>query len=78
MQETFDKINKMAEDTLAKKAREKCPYSELLWSAFSRIRTEYREILLISMYSVRTRENADQNNPKYEHFLSSERQKNMS
>ena len=23
--------------------RKKCPYSELFWSAFSRIRTEYRE-----------------------------------
>ena len=27
--------------------REKCPYSELFWSAFSRIRTEYGEILRI-------------------------------
>ena len=26
--------------------REKCPYSELFWSGFSRIRTEYRHILL--------------------------------
>ena len=25
--------------------REKCPYSELFWSVFSRIRTEYAEIL---------------------------------
>ena len=24
--------------------REKCPYSELFWSAFSRVRTEYGEI----------------------------------
>ena len=30
--------------------REKCPYSELFWSPFSRIRTEYREILCISPY----------------------------
>ena len=30
--------------------REKCPYSELLWSVFSRIRTEYREILRISLF----------------------------
>ena len=30
---------------------EKCPYSELLWSAFSRIWTEYGEILRISPYS---------------------------
>ena len=26
--------------------REKCPYSELFWPVFSRIRTEYREILV--------------------------------
>ena len=25
--------------------REKCPYSEFFWSVFSRIRTEYGEIL---------------------------------
>ena len=40
--------------------RKKSPYSELLWSAFSRIRTEYGEIL---------RENVDQNNTEYGHFL---------
>ena len=39
-----------------------CPYSELYWSAFSRIWTEYL---------VRMRENADQNNSDYEHFSSS-------
>ena len=39
--------------------REKCPYSELFWSVFSHIRTEYREILRISPYSVRMRENTD-------------------
>ena len=32
--------------------REKCPYSELFWSAFSRIQTEYGEIRSISPYSV--------------------------
>ena len=37
-------------------------YLELFWSIFSRIRTEYREILRISRYSVRIRENTDQNN----------------
>ena len=51
--------------------REKCPYSELFWSAFSQIRTEYGKILRISPYSVRMRENADQINPEYEHFLRS-------
>ena len=45
-----------------------CPYSELFWSAFSIIRTEYGEIRIISPYSVRMRENADQNNSKYRHF----------
>ena len=49
----------------------KCPYSELFWSAFSRIRTEYEEILRISPYSVRVRENADQNNFGYGPFLRS-------
>ena len=49
--------------------REKCPYSELFWSAFSRIRTEYGEIRSIFPYSVRMRENADQNNSEYGHFL---------
>ena len=48
--------------------RKKCPYSELFWSAFSRIRTEYREIWSISPYSVRMRENTDQNNSEYGHF----------
>ena len=51
--------------------RKKCPYSELFWSTFSRIRTEYGEILRISPYSVRMQENADQNNSEYEHFLRS-------
>ena len=37
----------------------KCPYSELLWSVFSRIRTEYGDILRISPYSVQMRENTD-------------------
>ena len=55
----------LVSDTL----HEKCPYSELFWSAFSRIWTEYGEILCISPYSVRMRENADQNNSEYGHFL---------
>ena len=49
--------------------REKCPYSELFWSAFSRIWTSYGETLRISPYSVRMRENANQNNSGYEHFF---------
>ena len=48
--------------------RRKCTYSELFWSAFSRIRTENGEILRISHFSVQMRENADQNNSQYGHF----------
>ena len=51
---------------------EKWPYSELHWSAFSRIRTEYREILRIFPYSVRMREYADQNNSEYGHLSRSD------
>ena len=47
---------------------EKSPYSELVWSAFSRIWTEYGQILRITPYSVRMRENTDQNNSKYGHY----------
>ena len=48
--------------------REKCPYSALFWSAFSRIWTECGEILHIPLYSVQMRENADQNNPNTDTF----------
>ena len=48
--------------------RKKCPYSELFWSVFFPIRTEYGEIQSISPCSVRTRENMDQNNSEYGHF----------
>ena len=54
--------------TLKISLRKKCRYSELFWSAFSRIRTEYGEILRISPYSVLMLENANQNNSKYGHF----------
>ena len=46
--------------------------SELLWSTFSRIWLEYGHISCISPYSVRMRENTDQNNSKYGHFLCSD------
>ena len=52
--------------------RKKCPYSELFWSAFSRIRTEYGEMRSISPYSVRMRENADQNNSEDGYSLRSD------
>ena len=48
--------------------REKCQYLEILWSVFSRIWTEYEEILRISSYSVRMRENTDQENSEYGNF----------
>ena len=51
--------------------RKKRPYSELFWSVFFRIQTEYGEILSISSYSVRMREKTDQDNSEYEHFLCS-------
>ena len=51
--------------------RKKWPYSELFWSAFSHIRTEYGELRSTSSYSVRVRKNSDQNNSAYGHFLRS-------
>ena len=47
------------------------PYLELFWSAFSRIRTEYGEMRSIRANSVQMRENANQNNSEYGHFLRS-------
>ena len=44
--------------------REKCPYSKLFWSLYSRI-------LRICPYVVRTQENTDQNNSEYGHFSGS-------
>ena len=53
--------------------REKCPYSDVFWSVFSLIWTEYGEILRsISPYSVRMKENTDQKNYKYGPFSRSE------
>ena len=48
--------------------RKKCPCSELFWSVFSPIRTEYGEIRNISTHSVQMRENKDKNNSEYGHF----------
>ena len=41
---------------------------EFFWSIFSRIYTEYGEILPISLYSVQIRKNPDQKNSEYGHF----------
>ena len=51
--------------------RKKCPYSQLFWSAFFRILTEYGKIRSISPYFVRMPENTNQNNSEYGHFLRS-------
>ena len=51
---------------------EKCSYSELFWSAFFWIWTEYGEISSISPYSVRMWQNVDQNNSEYGHVSRSE------
>ena len=48
--------------------RKKCPYSELFWSAFSRIRTEYGELLRISPYSVRMQEMRARTTPSTDTF----------
>ena len=51
--------------------RNKCPYSELFWSAISRIQIECGEKRIIYPYSLRMRENADQNNSDYGHLSDS-------
>ena len=47
--------------------RKNCPYLELFWSAFSRIGTDYREILSVLIQS-ECGKNAEQNNSEYGHF----------
>ena len=54
---------------LTLKLREKYPYPEFFWSVFSRIGTEYGEILLISPYSIQIWKNTDQKNSEYTRFL---------
>ena len=61
-------ISKKAYLTVQQSLREKCSYSELFWSVFFPIQTEYGEIRNISPYSVRMRENADRKNSEYVHF----------
>ena len=57
---------------MAHSLREKCLCSELFWSVFSRIRTEYEEIRSISPYSVQMRGNTNQNNSEIGHFSHSD------
>ena len=58
--------------------RKKCPYSEFFCSVFSLILSEFGEIRSISPYSVQMRENMDQKNSEYGHFLRSEHFSNCS
>ena len=51
---------------------EKFPYSEFFWTVFSHIWTEYGEIIRIPPQSVQMRENTDQENSEYGHFLHSD------
>ena len=61
------------DDIITKYAlREKCPCSEFSLSVFYRIRTEDGEIRGISLYSISIRENTDQKNSEYGHFLRSD------
>ena len=61
----------LREMPLTDSLHEMCPYSEFLWSVFFLIRTEFGDLLCKSPYSVRMRENTDQKNSKYRHFLRS-------
>ena len=45
--------------------REKCPYSELFWSVFSRTRTKYYIRTPYISISVQMPENMDQNSSEY-------------
>ena len=47
----------------------KCPYSEFLWSVYSHIQTEYRDLSSKSSYSSQVKENTAQKNSEYGHFL---------
>ena len=58
--------------TISHSLREKCPYLELFWSAFPSIRAEYGEMLRISPYPIRMRENAEKNHSEYGHILRSD------
>ena len=78
-QENYIPLWEISKISLRRTLRKKCPSSELFWSAFSRIRTKYGEILRISPYPVRMRENADHHNFEYGHFSRSRNdQKNES
>ena len=58
--------------TSIKSLREMCPNTEFFWSVFSRIWTKCGNLLRVSPYSVQIRENMDQKNSVFGHFLHSE------
>ena len=70
----FEHFDSKSEETGA--LCEKCLYSKFSWSVFSRIRTEYGEILRISPYLPRMWENMDQRNSKYGHVSRSSNNRN--
>ena len=51
--------------------RKKCPGLEFFWSVFSFVWTEYRDLFGKFPYLLLMRENADQKNSEYGHFLRS-------
>ena len=57
--------NLQLETSLESTLRKTCLYSEFFWSAFSRIWSEYGDLLCKSPYSVQMRENWDFGNPKF-------------
>ena len=65
----FDRVLNVPLLFLCISLREKCPYLELFWFVFPRIRTEYGEIRSVPLYSVRMRGNTEQNNSEYGHFV---------
>ena len=64
-------VTNMIIKTTSLSLHENCPCSELFWSPFCHVRTEHGEILCIFPHSVQMRENVDQNNSEYGHFLRS-------
>ena len=48
-----------------------CPYSKFFWFVLYRIWTEYGDLDSKYLHSVLTRENKDQKNSEYGHFLRS-------
>ena len=72
LQPLFVFVKKFRLRCLIDTAWKKRPHSELFWSAFSRIRTEFGEVRSISPYSAQMLEDVDQIDSEYGHFLRSE------